>query len=42
MAIRKGPGKPIDDRLDPGMMLHSLAYLAIGILVGLIFFVFVL
>ena len=39
MAIKKGPGKPIDDHIDPDMAFHSAKYLIIGLIIGIILFV---
>lgn len=38
MAVKKDPGKPLDDRLDPRMALHSGKYWLIGIIIGIILF----
>jgi len=42
MAIKKGPGKPLDDHIDPEMAFHSAKYIVAGVIIGIIFFVFVL
>ena len=42
MAVKKDPGKPLDDHIDSGMMLHSVLYMIVGVVIGIILFGFIL